>query len=186
MIYNWFQIIQRISGHLWWVVVSLLILLTGMGCRGVMEGRMEPGQGVVSPSPQPSLRQEDAPRASVPGIYFLHDQTTVSGAMEDGDCAYLAEHVAGEESASGSQGALIGNTDRGGRVGGDWVGGKSGAVLELAERSRALGGNVVLLPHFSEEFSAGLLTGRVYRCDGAARRALHTQGASEQRLTVVD
>lgn len=118
------------------------------------------GRLEVPPRPMPGEGR------SVPGIYFLHDWRE-----EAETCLYLGEITGGAESPAGDPGGPRG---------------RSRAVLQLAEQTRLLGGNVVMLPRFSTEYPEGTLTGQVYRCREAERGRLFEQGAAEERLTVIE
>jgi hypothetical protein len=162
----------------WIVGVGLAALLLA-ACRGQghMEGsltypppRPPPGQ---APLPQPSPRGEPQglPRGlaplpgAPPGIYFLHEQDFGVGA-----CVFI-----GERSTGGA----------GPAIGGDEESARARAVLDMAEEARWMGGNVVLLPSFREDYRSGHLQGRVYRCGEPERRSIYDRAAAEHKLTVI-
>lgn len=149
------------------LIVGLLVA----GLAACTERRPPPSQP-ATPAPRqeaPAPRQEapaakPAPRAKA--ILFIHEPDfPLSG------CRRVGEAEAGAESRPGQ------GDER-------WRG--STALLELAIRAQSLGGNVVVLPRFSEEFTQGRVTGHIYRCGTAQREALYRRASSEQRLTVIE
>ncbi|NIR97706.1 MAG: hypothetical protein GWO39_06410, partial [Gammaproteobacteria bacterium] len=59
------------------------------------------------------------------------------------------------------------------------------ALLDLADEARWMGGNVVWLPRFGEQFHEQGLVGHVYRCDEGERRAIYDRAMRSRVLTVV-
>jgi hypothetical protein len=146
------------------------MVLAQAGCT-LGGGRSDAARAPVGPlDVPPSGPASRAPDAGTPtvaprGIYFLHERD-----FGLSNCVFIAERTTG-------------GAPEGYRRGGE--GDRSRAVLELAEEARWMGGNVVMLPKFSEDFRAGRLSGRVYRCPEPQRRSIYQRAAAEQRLTVV-
>lgn len=155
------------------------LLLAGCSGIGHVEGRLSypperpppagaplpPGELPPAPPPRapaPEDREETAPA----GIYFLHEQPY--GAE---DCQFVGERVTGGTAAAA--GTVEGEKAR------------ARAVLDLADQASWLGGNVVLLPNFREDYRAGRLLGRIYRCPEPQRRSIYDRAAADGALTVV-
>lgn len=144
---------------------ALLVVVAALlpaACR--TQGPQPPQESPASPAME---REDAAPGESdVPfGVFFLH-----------GEDAGIADCV------------LMGERETGGRIGPnrpDEEQARARAVLDMAEQARWLGGNVVVLPHFQEDFHSGRLRGRVYRCGEAERRDIYRRAAAQQNLTVV-
>jgi len=163
------------------VVAALLALLALGGCagQGHVEGRLTypPPQREAPPTRPgglpPALPEgpagpgaPGAPELPTPlGVYFLHD-----GDFDLSECVYLGERTTGDAAPLARYQAEQA---------------RSNAVLDLAEQSRLLGGNVVALPTFRDDFRAGRLQGRVYRCGEPERRRIYERAAAQQQLTIV-
>jgi hypothetical protein len=151
-------------------VLALALLLGACQGRAHMEGSLRypperPPQAAPLPEPQGRPRGLPPGSAAPPGIYFLHEQDYgVEG------CLLLGERTTG---GAAPRGPLEAEQAR------------AHAVLDLAEQARWLGGNVVRLPSFSEDYRSGRLQGLVYRCDEALRRAIYERASAAQGLTVV-
>ncbi len=149
--------------------LALLLLIACIG-QGHVEGRVTfppPAQPETVPLPQPRApTAPGGPELPAPlGTYFLH-----KGDFPLEDCTFLGERITGDTAPSASYEAEQA---------------RSRAVLDMVEQARLLGGNVVLLPSFREDYRAGRLVGRVYRCGDAQRRRLYEQAAATQQLTIV-
>jgi len=150
-----------------------LLLLAGCSGQGHVEARLTyppPTQPETVPLPQPRAPggpgAPGGPELPAPlGTYFLHN-----GEFALEGCTYLGERTTGDTAPAGRSEAEQA---------------RSRAVLDMAEQAKLLGGNVVLLPSFREDYRAGRLVGRVYRCGDVQRRRLYEQAAATQQLTIV-
>jgi hypothetical protein len=148
-----------------------LVLLTACAGRTHVEGALTspPGRPPAPQAPLPEPRgppPEPSPEAMPPaGIYFLHED-----GLGEERCVFVGERQTGGGPAP--------------RVA-DAAQARARAVLDMAEQTRWLGGNVVVLPTFQEDFRTGRLQGRVYRCAEPERGAIYQRAAARRQLTVV-
>jgi hypothetical protein len=150
--------------------LALLGAVLLAACSGSGRGRAGSPSGPLNeppPAADSASRSAgpDLPAVAPPGVYLLHEESYGLAA-----CVYVGERTTG---AGVPAGQSAGEQER------------ARAALDLADQARWLGGNVVMLPSFREDFRRGRLQGRVYRCGEAERRAIYARAAAEQKLTVI-
>jgi len=151
-----------------WIVAGAAAMLLLSACTGMghVEAKLTYPPSVPQPQPPAAEPGGLAPEAAAPpGVYFLHE---ADAGLDD--CVYVGERVTGEGPA-----AIRPEAEQA----------RARAFLDLAEQARWMGGNVVLLPTFREDFQSGRVLGRVYRCGAAQRRAIYQRAAARRQLTVV-
>lgn len=140
----------------------------------VLAGCPKPKPG-PHPMPAPSRQPGETPLPGVPplipgpfppGLYFLHDDAFGAGA-----CRYLGELEVPTDATGKNPHSTPDRPE---------------ALHWMARQARHAGGNVVVLPHFSEEFGQSSLSGRNYRCSAGQRKAIFERAAALRGLTIIE
>jgi len=158
---------RRCTG--WLLALAVAGVLAGCPSRPTMEPA--PVGVPVRPEPAPTLPLEPPtlPPPTIPeprGLYFLHEQSYGAEA-----CEPVGEVEV--QTVSGPAGYA------------PQVQMEPQALNRLAARARDLGGNVVVLPHFDQQFDSGMLAGQAYRCGPAERRSIFDRARAARGLTIV-